>query len=216
MMNGASVRFFTTFGGCIGLDELSCSLEDELLQLEAGTEQLWERLLLKHRKGHEIALIERYDVIPFGAGVEIIRECVKEIRGKKPILAAHWLAGYLQRVLTIYAFQPLGGARIDNGWRELESIAVYVWQEHGGVFQTPEGFTNEWGHHILLQQPDTSQGPRWLGLLNPDGGWMHFRMDIANRKQREQFLLGELPEGVESGDRGYHDPFEHYNPFECT
>src|SRR5947207_15479132 len=103
MMRGASVRLFSTFGGCITLNELSCSLEYALLELEAGTEQLWERLLLRHSKGPEIALLERYDVIPLVGGAEIIRECVEEIEGKRHILPADWLAGYLHRLLTSYA-----------------------------------------------------------------------------------------------------------------
>jgi hypothetical protein len=214
-MEDSNLRLFATLEGCITLGELRCSTESAILQLEAGTEELWDRSLLRHKNGAEIARIERYEITPFQLGAKTIRECVEEARGKAPVRAANWLADFSRRVQTFYVFRSFGGARIDAAWREPDAVADYLWHEQGGIFQTSEGFTNEWGYHILLQCPDTARGPRWTGLLQPDGTWIHFKMDLGDRIQREQFSHGELPEGVELAPR-LNDPFGLYNPFESA
>jgi hypothetical protein len=35
-----------------------------------------------------------------------------------------------------------------------------------------------------------------MGVLK-DGEWVHFQMDLGNKKHRAAFLRGEVPEGVE-------------------
>lgn len=35
-----------------------------------------------------------------------------------------------------------------------------------------------------------------MGVLK-DGTWLHFQMDLGNKKHRAAFLQGNVPEGVE-------------------
>jgi hypothetical protein len=214
-MMDAAVRFFPTHGdSCITLEELRCSPESAILELETGTEQDWECLLLKRRNGAEIARIHYCKVVPFGPGRETILECVKGVQGKEPIGAADWLVNHLRRVQMFYVFHPLNGARIDQGWREIEAVAGYLWSEHMGVFEIGEGFTNEWGYYILFQN-GAAAGIRWAGLLQPSGDWIHFKIDLGDKKQREAFSHGTLPEGVELAPH-LNDPFDLRNPFETA
>jgi len=84
----------------------------------------------------------------------------------------------------LYFLSRFGGCN----QREIDSVANYLWHEHGGIFQTPEGFTNEYGYHILFSSPDTVSGRRWSGLLQADGNWVPFKMDLGDSGRRERFL----------------------------
>ena len=72
-----------------------------------------------------------------------------------------------------------------------------IWSFAPSIIQADnEGFTNEDGFHILWQFGESVDGPWWMGVLCDDQ-WRHFQMDLGNRQQRERFLQGQLPEGVE-------------------
>jgi RNA polymerase sigma factor (sigma-70 family) len=58
-----------------------------------------------------------------------------------------------------------------------------------------QGFSNEDGYHILWQFSDSVDGEWWMGVLQ-DGRWQHFQMDLGNRKQRESFFQGQIPDGT--------------------
>jgi hypothetical protein len=114
-----------------------------------------------------------------------------------PADAAKWLLDYFSRVRCIYAFQVLGGTRHKNGWEILGAVKDHIWSFAPSITQADnEGFSNEAGYHILWQFSDTVQGPWWMGVLR-EGQWQHFRMDLGNRKHREAFLQGQIPDGVE-------------------
>lgn len=166
------------------------------LNIESGTDDDWEQLILTHDDGQEISAIERNISSSGDLVSEEIDEFLDEIADCKPASAAAWLTTYLPTVRTIYAFQILHGANISNGWELVREIQNAIFSEVGGVLQADaEGFTDEEGYHILWQFADSVEGPWWMSVLR-DGEWMRFQMDLGNKKHRASFLRGEIPAGV--------------------
>jgi hypothetical protein len=167
------------------------------LTVESGSEDDWTQISLAHAaNGPSIANIER-DFASSGDLVsEEIEEFLEDIAECKPPTAAAWLAEYLPTVRTIYAFQLLSGTDVKNGWAILGKVKDSIFNQVGGILQADgEGFSDEEGYHILWQFSNSAKGPWWMGVLK-DGEWVHFQMDLGNKKQRVAFFRGEVPDGV--------------------
>ena len=122
---------------------------------------------------------------------------MEEIAECKPVSAAKWLADYLPKVKTIYAFQWLSGTDVKDGRAIIGSLMIGLHKTVGGVIQADgEGFSDdEQGDSILWQFSDGVNGP-WRMAILQDGRWVRFEMQLGNRKHREAFLRGEIPAGV--------------------
>ena len=94
---------------------------------------MWFQLILAHKTGQEIALIERNPVIPGELGEEELNEFIENVKGEKPKSAAEWLLRYLPQVKVIYAFQLLIGAEVNNGWDGLNSLRSWIKKKVGGI-----------------------------------------------------------------------------------
>lgn len=168
------------------------------LSVETGTNDDWTQVLLAHKDGPEIADIERNAASSNDLVSEEIEEFLEEIADCKPASAVAWLAEYLPKVKTIYAFQLLSGTDVKNGWAILGGVKESIFGRVGGILQADaEGFTDEDGYHILWQFSDSVKGPWWMGVLK-DGEWIHFQMNLGNKKHRAAFFRGEVPDGVET------------------
>jgi hypothetical protein len=87
-------------------------------------------------------------------------------------------------------------APITNGWDILAAVKNGIWSAAPSILQADnEGFSNEGGYHILWQFNDLVEGNWWMGVLS-NGQWKHFEMDLGNRKHRESFLRGQIPDDV--------------------
>jgi hypothetical protein len=167
------------------------------LTAETGAEDVWTQVILAHKDGPEIADIERNAASSSELVTEEIDEFLEDIADCKPASAAAWLAEYLPTVKTIYAFQLLSGTDVKNGWDILGKVKDSIFTQVGGILQADgEGFSDEEGYHILWQFSDSVKGPWGMGVLK-DGEWIHFQMDLGNKKHRAAFFRGEVPEGVE-------------------
>lgn len=156
----------------------------------------WEELILSHKSGQEIAVIEKNPVVEGQLGADELREFIDEVSDYKPESAAIWLQQYLPSVKVIYAFQLLSGTDVEDGWTPLHRLYNALWKYAGGILQADgEGFSNEDGYTILWQFSNRVSG-RWnLGVLK-DGRWVHFEMDLGNEQHRKAFLSGQVPDGA--------------------
>lgn len=191
------VRVLSPSTSSISGSELSLVLQSALLTVQTGSDDQWEQLLLTHGDGRGIAVIERNEVSDGSLAEEEIAEFIEEVGSLKPIAAGQWLINYLRRVKAIYAFQILHGVDEDNGWREISAVKEKLWSRLGGIFQADgEGFSNEDGYHIVWQFSKQVAGRWWMGVINKDGSWTHFQMELGDSAQREKFLRGEVPDAV--------------------
>jgi hypothetical protein len=166
------------------------------LNVASGTDSDWAQVILSHKKGPEIANIERNCAASNDLVSKEIAEFLEEIADCKPSTAAAWLAEYLTTVKTIYAFQLLAGTDVKNGWAILGEVRDSIHTQVGGIIQADgEGFSDEEGFHILWQFSNSVKGPWWMGVLQ-DKTWVHFQMDLGNAKHRQAFFRGEVPEGL--------------------
>jgi hypothetical protein len=180
------------------LKELQQLAHPASLQADEGVENDWEALTLKHASGVPIALIERNPVIEGQLGFDELQEFIEEVPYHKPESASAWLREYLPGVKIIYSFQLLSGTDIDDGFSVMHKVYGRVWQYAGGILQADqEGFTNEVGSTILWQFENHVTGPWNAGVLDANGQWVNFEMDLGNQIQREAFLRGEVPPEVE-------------------
>ena len=194
------IRVLSTSPRGISVSELQSAIDAHrfpaTLAVEAGTRERWEALLLRHRDGREIAVIEHNAVEIGSLGSGELEEFAEEISDCKPESSVQWLLHYFPRVRSIYAFQLLTGADDQNGCEILEAVKNRIFSFAPSILQADaEGFTNEEGYHILWQFNDSAQGSWRMGVLR-NGEWVHFQMDLGNIKHRESFCARKVPDGV--------------------
>jgi len=164
------------------------------LVVEEGDEQDWRQLLLKHADGPEIALIERDPVVPGEIGEQEIDEQMEDVQQFQPKSASDWLRSYLSKVKVVYAMQLLSGTEVNDGWSAVHRTQAYLWKKFGGILQADnEGFSNREGQHILWQFHGDQAGDLDVAVLDGDGRWVPFTIDMANREEVEAFRRGEIP-----------------------
>ena len=197
---GYYTRVLTTTEACVPVGQLQGTLEEErnraVIKVASGSESDWEQLILMHRNGPDIAIIERSPVFDGSLGSEELDEFGDTLQEGLPSSAAEWLRAYFPKVKCIYAFQHLKGTDEENGFAALNALRNEIWSVAPAILQADhEGFSNEAGYHILWQFSDNVNGDWWMGVLR-DGEWVHFQMDLGNREHREAFLRGEVPDGM--------------------
>jgi len=172
------------------------------IELESGTEERWEEALIRHTdagvSSPEIAVLEWNPVEKGSLGEEETEEFVEEIQGCRPESAARWLRAYLPHVKAIYCLQILHtGADWGKGWDAIHAVQGELWGTLGGLLQADlEGFSNEDGYHILWQFGDDASGSWTMAVLDDNGKWAAFEMDLGNQGHRTAFLAGKVPAGV--------------------
>ena len=183
----------------VAVDQLRHAVVSEGLaadfELESGAMDTWSEILIKLPGGDPIAVLERNPVAPGELAEEEIQEFLEEIEDARPSSAVRWLAAYLPRIKVIYAFQVLSTVDQGDGWSILEAVRTAVWSVCGGIIQADaEGFSNEEGDHILWQFCEDVSGPSSMAVLNADGSWSQFEMELGDPAQRAAFLAGRVPE----------------------
>jgi hypothetical protein len=192
------------------VDELARLIRDThpdyKLTIESGEEQEWESLLLSSADEVEVAVIERNPVYDGSTGQDEIADFLEEIQDCKPESGVAWLTDYLAEVKTVYAFQHLQGAEMEEGGNVLHALRSALWERGDAIIQADgEGFTNEDGYHIVWQFSDSVSGPWNMGVYKDDL-WYHFKMDLGDPDHRAAFLEGEVPDDLSAipiaGSRG--------------
>jgi len=191
------IRVLGTDPKPISLEGLREAAPPATLEAEESDEEGWVQLTLSHKSGVEIAIIERNPVVEGELGAEEIQEFIEEVSEYKPDSAAAWLRSYLATVKVIYAFQLLDGTDLEDGWTILHRVYGEIKSHAGGITQADgEGFSNEAGYTILWQFNDTATGSWSASVLNSEGNWVDFQMDLGDQAQREAFWRGEVPAGA--------------------
>ena len=166
------------------------------LTLESGDAEEWESLLLSSEDEIEVAVLERNQVFDGSVGQDEIADFLEDLRDCRPESGVAWLTEFLGEVKTVYAFQHLQGAELEDGGNVLHALRSFLWERGEAIIQADgEGFTNEEGFHIVWQFSDSVSGPWNMGVLQ-DGAWHHFKMDLGDPDHRAAFLAGEVPEDI--------------------
>jgi hypothetical protein len=167
------------------------------LDVSGASEADWTQLVLHQPDGEKIAVIERDEVTPGSLGEGEIHEFIESVADGKPASAARWLQRYLPRVKVVYAIQILSGADRGDGWEAVHSVQGELWGTLGGILQADlEGFTNDEGYHVLWEFNEEVEGPWSMAVLDENGRWIKFQMDLGDRSQRAAFLKGQVPLGA--------------------
>ena len=155
----------------------------------------WRVINVKNSEGLELLQIERNPVVAGRLGMAELTEFRGFIQQHQPVSAVQWLQRYFDGVAVIYAFEVLSAASAGNNFEIVSAIRTAIWDRTGGILQNDnEGFTNEDGFHILWQFDDDATGDKYCAVLDADGSWIRFRMDLGDPFQRMAFLGGELPQ----------------------
>lgn len=157
----------------------------------------WTVISVANSEGEELMQIERNLIIEGEFGQEELEEFREDIKDCKPNSAVKWLDKYFDKVKVIYAFQLLNAAMEDQNFEVVGSIKATIWNKLGGLLQADnEGFSNEDGYHILWQFADNVTGDWSMAVKNIFGKWTNFKMDLGDKKQREEFWLGKVPKNA--------------------
>lgn len=163
-----------------------------------GTGEDWTQIIVRNNEGTDLFMIEKNEVAEGELGKEEIDEFAEEITDCRPASAVQWLADYFGQVKVIYAFQILGTVDNDEAWEIVGALKSKIWNETHGIIQADnEGFSNEDGYHILWQFSDQVSGPWYMAVKDSAGNWVNFKMDLGNKRQRQEFFEGKVPKGAE-------------------
>jgi hypothetical protein len=167
------------------------------IKIDEVSEGSWSRFIVSHKNNKEICVVERIAVNENSEGEEEIEELLDELSYCNPKSAVQWLQKYLPNVKVIYSFEILDGAYEKNGWDIIGAIKELIWGSLNAIIQADnEGYSNEDGYHILWQFDDNVDGDWYVAVLNSEGEWIKFKMDLGNIEQRNAFFNGEVPNGV--------------------
>lgn len=199
---GYYIRVLGKTNPIITVDQLTATLRSEnlkaLIEIDDGTPEDWTQLLVKDKNDRDILLIEKNEVIDGELGQAEINEFKHEVADYKPTSATKWLVDYFDKVKVIYAFQVLSTVDNDKNWSIVSELKSKIWNETGGIMQADnEGFSNEEGYHILWQFSDNVTGPWHMAVLDSANNWVKFKMNLGDKKQREEFFEGRVPKGSE-------------------
>jgi hypothetical protein len=152
----------------------------------------WKSISIRNKKGKDVAIVEKNIVEIDSLGQDEIDEFLEEILDYKPDSAVKWLTDYLRRIKVIYAINVLDAAYIDDNWDIISSLQQIIWNHTGGILQADnEGFSNEDGFHILWQFDENVTGDWNMAILNENGTWENFTMDLGNSEHRKHFKKGK-------------------------
>lgn len=190
------MRLFSRNPTPLSLDEInSCMPEGVAAELASGSSAIWESVLLQTIAGDAICLLERADPELVG---EEVQQFVDELAGVQPKTGADWVASYLKTARQLIACQFLEQA-FGNDYGHVPGETLWnIQQTLGtGILQSDnEGFSNEDGYGVVWQFSDSVSGPWSMAVLNGDGSWQRFEMNLGSKTQKAEFLLGKVPKGA--------------------
>jgi len=127
-------------------------------------------------------------------GLPYIEAALGDIEDGEPASAVTWLKAYLSRVKAIYTF----AIDDDRGLPAIRAVQHGIWLEVGGVKQADmEGFSNDEDFHILWQFTDKPRSQPWqMAVLDGNGQWLTFEMDLGRPDHVAAFRAGRVPDGV--------------------
>jgi hypothetical protein len=167
------------------------------LCIEAGKDSQWDELLLTHADWRGIARVERLAVADDTPGARALYAIAAPLAGAQPAAGAEWVWGYVARVRTIYVVRALPGADEGDGWDAIAAVRNALWSNLDGILQADgKGFTNESGAQVVWQSPADATGTTWVAVRRDDA-WLPFELALEDPAQREHFLRGEVPPGVQ-------------------
>jgi hypothetical protein len=199
---GYYIRILGTRNPNIDLDEIISELINEGLNAKFNIDSSerptnWTTLNVTNLRGEMLCRIERNRIIDGEIGKEELNEFKEEIKHCKPNSAVKWLDKYFDKIEVIYNFQLLDASLEDENFTIVSSIKSTIWAKTGGILQADnEGFSNESGYHILWQFSDNATGEWNMAVRNLFGKWTNFKMELGDKKQREEFMKGNVPNGV--------------------
>lgn len=196
---GYYIRVLGTQDPDIHIDELIGALKIDGLfaKLECDPNEQpnkWTILNISNQDDEALSQIERNPIVEGELGQDELNEFREIIQNFKPLSAVKWLTGFFDRVKVIYAIQLLSPAFKGVNFDIVSSIKNKIWDKTLGIVQAEnEGFTNEDGYHILWQFTDNVTGEWNCAVINSEGQWDMFSMDLGNMTQRQEFKNGNVP-----------------------
>lgn len=196
------LRILGTENPDIHVDDILTALEREDLSarlrlLKNEKPERWTRLELRNEDEDLLATIERDAVKASGMGKEELDEFRETILDFQPASAAKWLNGFFDQVAVIYAIQVTAAGMEEDNYPIVIATQECIWDEVKGILHADEeGFSNEEGYHILWQFSDDIDGPWNCAVLNADGQWENFCMELGDKAQEKAFKAGAVPAGA--------------------
>jgi hypothetical protein len=195
------IRVFSETEDDVPVRDLRLALLRENIEtqigIEGGNESQWLEISLQHPDGMAITVVEKNRVSAGTVGEDEIGEFRNELGVAQPRSAADWLLKRLPSVKAIYAFQIFSGVDIGKGWDAIHVLLSEIRERTNGFSQADgEGFSNHQGSHITWEFADDVEGDWQMAVLNDQGEWDTFRMNLENTDHRASFLEGKVPLGV--------------------
>jgi hypothetical protein len=193
------IRILGTQDPDIHLDDILESLEEYRLTasfrlLKSEKPETWTRFDLVNKADQVLAVVERNPIKEGTLGKDELDEFKETILDFKPLTAAKWLNDFFKKVRVIYCFELMEIGLEEVNYPIITSTQSYIWEQVKGILQADdEGFSNEEGYHILWQFSDDVEGPWNCAVLNAEGKWENFCMELGDEQQQQAFLSGNVP-----------------------
>jgi hypothetical protein len=180
----------------LGFDGVTFAVEDSDAD---DTKVAWRFLRVFDEDGYPVCDISR-DVLGEGDMVqEELADFRAELKDALPKNAARWAREQLEQVKSIYAVQILATDSDDDESEDsLPSVLLALLQGYlGGMIQGDgEGFSSDDGALVVWQFSDDAQGEWLAAVMDGQGSWTPFMMDIGEPAHRAAFQEGRVPVGA--------------------
>ncbi len=181
------------------INELVDALKGEGLSAELHFDleekpENWTIIDVFDTEARHIAQVQRNAVTKKSEASAEISILKKNIQKCKPTSAIKWIEDFFSKTKVMYLVFLLEDALEDNNPEIINCIKATLRDRTKGIIQADdEGFSNEEGFFILWQFNEDIVGELDCAVLDADGNWETFTMDLADAIQRVEFKSGQVP-----------------------
>lgn len=190
------IRLFTPAARAVSVLQLQSAFDAYRFEVIDGDDAIWTELLVSTQAGDEICVIDRASGRLLSGEIETARH---ELSDNRPRTAVQWIDRYLAATRVVYGCRHLsfGSSRAHAAAPSSVMWAIQSCVGHGILHVEGQGFSNEDGYQITWELSGKVQGTRQVAVLDRQGHWQTFEMDMSDARQREAFRAGLRPHGTE-------------------
>lgn len=190
------IRLFAPAARAVSVLQLQSAFDAYRFEVIDGEDAVWTELLVTTPAGNEICTINRASGRLLAHEVDAVRQ---ELAENRPSSAAHWIERYLSSARVLYGCRYLsfGYSKAYAAAPNSVMWAIQTCLGAGILHVEGQGFSNEDGYQITWEFSERVTGERQVAVLDRQGHWQTFEMDMADKRQRAAFRAGERPRGAD-------------------
>jgi hypothetical protein len=128
-----------------------------------------------------------------------VESMLEQLVGVQPASGAEWVKDLLGRAKSVFSATPHHPTDPERAMDALRAVLSCIRREVKGLnYAEGEGWSNGDGCLITWEfdHEERLRGKWWAAVLDADGEWTEFQMDLGNAALRRAFREGRVPDGL--------------------